>query len=529
MLQKYNKIEDYLQTQLNRLFTDKRQQIQILGYIAVFITYFLTHVINLIEYPSFSTDEMFYVLKAIILNKTGIPSMPKWGGEYAPEFTNPPTLSWIYLILFNFFGPSPLIVRSFMLAIGLLNLLIVFLIGREIAGSEYLWRGYLIAIIAGLLLALDWELVFLSRLGFLDNPMNLFLTIFLYFYLRYLRTEDQNYAWLAGVAAGISLWFKLSVLFVLIGLVFFTLLNRKIDAALRVQAMMVFFAGLYLLWGLMMDPVAFTTDNLFHLTRGMDSNPIGFWGALLLGREWRWSQQITDPIRLLGLFSLLTPLFYLKNRKKFFNESSVLVLCLMSGAIVFFLFTKTLFDYYLAGFASFYAILFAISVFIAFDIVKFLQYKLLKIIGLPRDYSNLLEQGIWLVVLIVVLLALVPKYNRILGVSLENQENLEIISYIQQEVPKGETIVAPMEISPWLNASGYSVYNTWFNYGTPDWVVRDYIETRTPSYLLLHKDYLHVCQDLPYSVIHSFTNYELFMINSKDYCWTNSSLLFSTA
>ncbi|MFX1254474.1 MAG: ArnT family glycosyltransferase [Promethearchaeota archaeon] len=512
VLEKYTKIKILLQTQLIHLFTDKNHQIQFIGYIGVFFVYLFTHLIGLIEYPSFSTDEQFYVLKALCWQKIGIPSMPKWGGEYAPEFTNPPTLSWIYLILFGIFGFSPLVVRLFMLGIGLLNLVIVFLIGCEIGGTESPWRGYLIGIIGGIILAFDQELIMYSRIGYLDNPVNLFLAVFIYFYLRYLRTEDQNYAWLAGVAAGIGLWFKLSALFILIGLTLFILPSRKINAWLRVQAMIVFFIGFYVLWGLATDPVAFVNENLFQIMRAYDANPIHFWGVIgfydLFG-------EVVDLIRMLILFSFFIPIFYYKNPKNPFNERSFLVFCLFLGIIAFFLFTKTLYNYYFAGFASVYAVLFALSVFIAFYVGKFVQNRILLLFNLSLNKQRTLKQGIRIGLLIVFSIALILKYRHGFAfLSFQNQENLEIISYVQHNIPLGETLVAPLEIAPWLNGSGYSVYTTWLNAGTPDWVVREYIQLHNPNYLILHQDYLHISQNLTYYIIQSFTNYELYTLNS---------------
>ncbi|MFX1534114.1 MAG: hypothetical protein ACFFDI_07765, partial [Promethearchaeota archaeon] len=185
------------------------------------------------------------------------------------------------------------------------------------------------------------------------------------------------------------------------------------------------------------------------------------------------------------------------------------------GIIIFFLFTKTLYNYYFAGFASIYVILFALSVFTAFDMGKLIQNRMFTLFNLSLNKQKRLKQKIRIGILIVFIIALILKYRHGLAfLSFQNQENLEIISYIHYNVPLGETLVVPLEIAPWLNSSGYSVYSTWLNASTPDWVVREYIQLHYPSYLILHKDYLHISQNLTYSIIQSFTNYELYRLNS---------------
>ncbi|MFX0064889.1 MAG: ArnT family glycosyltransferase, partial [Candidatus Hermodarchaeota archaeon] len=324
---------DKFQDQLNKILTDKKHQIELLGYITVFLTYLFTHLINLVEYPSFDGDEMFYVLKAVIWQKTGTPSMPGWDGNFRPEFTNPPTLSWIYMVLFGIFGTTPLVQRLVMLIIGIINLLFVFLVGRETGGTENPRSGYLIGILAGLFLALDHEFICYSRTGYLDNPMNLCLTISLYFFLRYLRTENQNYTWVAGFAAGIALWFKLSACYFLIGLGLFALITRKINAVLRVQAVMTFFLGLFVLWGFSIDPVAFVKGITFQL----DKAPSGFtltsgpFPPLLWMLYWLhfplydYGGPNFDLFRTLFFFSIFIPIYYIRKRNSLFNEKSFLV------------------------------------------------------------------------------------------------------------------------------------------------------------------------------------------------------------
>ncbi|MFX0114300.1 MAG: ArnT family glycosyltransferase [Candidatus Hodarchaeota archaeon] len=483
----------------------------------VLFLYFLTHSIRLVEYPAFSTDEMFYVAKANCWEKNEIPCVYGWYEEVHPEFTNPSTYPWLLILLFGVFGTSPLVLRSFMLVIGIVNLLLVFLIGRELGANGNLWRGYAIGIIGGLILALDRDLVYYSRIGYLDNPMNLCLTAFLYFYLRYLRTNHQRFAWIAGLAAGLGLWFKLSAVFILIGLAVFALLTRQIDGALRVQAMMVFFVVLYVQWGLSVDPVAFTNGNLFQITKESDSDPGKFWQALIFHHS---QGERIDEIRMLILFSILVPLFYLRDSQNVFYRGSFLVFNLVFGAVIFFsFFTRSLFDYYLAGFASFYSILFAISIILLFDSGKLLYQKLLRFSKPSPNYQNHFRQYVRLGIVVFLIFSLFLRYNQ--GVVLfksrnpssylisENKEFLDIISFIQSNIPTNKTFVAPIEISPWLNASGYSVWSIWLNLSTPDWIVRRYIQNNHPDYLVLHKSFLYIPQGLDYFSTRVFANYKI--------------------
>ena len=99
------------------LFGRKR----IVGYLFVVFIYLITHIGNLVEYPRFFPDEMYYVEKAIYWEKTGKPcvSSGTWDDSgkiiLIPNFTNPPGLSWCLMILFRLFGTSPLILRLFLL------------------------------------------------------------------------------------------------------------------------------------------------------------------------------------------------------------------------------------------------------------------------------------------------------------------------------------------------------------------------------------------------------------------------------
>ncbi|MFX0094830.1 MAG: ArnT family glycosyltransferase [Candidatus Hodarchaeota archaeon] len=531
MLERYL---EYSRSLLDQLFSDRRYQLQLLGYIVVVVLYFLTHLIYFIDYPAFATDEIFYIMKAIWWKKTGQPSVPGWYGDPHLEFTNPPAWSWLLLVMFDFFGTSILVVRLASLTFGICNLVLVFLVSREL-GKEEPWRGYLIGIIAGLILTFDVELVEYSRIGYLDNPMNLFLTAFLLFYLQYLKTENINFAWIAGGCAGIGIWFKLTTAVIFVGLGLFTLTNhkikqRKLDAILRIQAVVAIFVVIYVVWGLSMDPYQFAYENLFQITKTYDADPIGFWAAVLFGRRLGWNQKFIDFFRLFIIFAFLSPIFYFKDhikRKKdakFFYEGVYFIFCLTVGIIIFFSSTKSLYDYYLAGVASFYSILLAISFFIMYDIMIFILEKLLVFARQPKNLQDVFREAIQITMIMVVLLSFSIKISGDpLEIQYENQENTEILSYVYENIPKNNTLVAPITIGPWLNASGYSVYTTWFPSSTPDWIVNRYIYNYTLNYLILHNDYSYVLNSthfgfpngvLPYYVIYNFPNHDLYMLNS---------------
>lgn len=488
-----------------------------MGYLVIFIIYIVSHLTYLIEYPAFSTDEMFYVAKAVCWEKNGTPCTYGSRGLVWPEFTNPSTLPWLLIIIFGIFGASPVVLRSFIFFVGVLNLLFVFLIGQELGKGEKSWRGFGIGIIGGLILAIDQELVFFSRIGYLDNLMNLFLTIFLYFYLKHLRTNDLKFAWLAGLSGGISLWFKLSAFFILIGLGIFVLIARKIDGPLRVQAIMTLFAGIYLQWGLTIDPMAFASGTVFQMTKEYDANPIDFWWNLVFHYG---NTDSIDEIRMMILFCVFIPIFYFKGRQEFIYKGSFFIFCIFCGILLFFSFlTRSLYDYYLAGFASIYAILFAISIILASDGAKYLYYKFLQHSISSPYYKNRLKQEIRLGIAVFFIFIFILQFSHFLSLAKsrypleyltsENQENLEIISYIEENIPKGATLVAPIEIGPWLNMSGYSVWNTWLGGSTPEGTVLEYIQLYLPTYSIMHRDYLHILEGLNYFTIKLFTNYEL--------------------
>ncbi|MFX1254475.1 MAG: ArnT family glycosyltransferase [Promethearchaeota archaeon] len=516
-------LKDYFQNQFDRIVTSNQYQIRLFGYLTVFTIYLITHLVYFVEYPAFSGDEMFYVSKAVVWRETGNPSIFDWYYfENKPEFTNPSTLSLIYIFFAIFFGLSPLLIRSIMLTIGVINLLIVFLVGREIGGTENPWYGYLIGILSGLFLALDWELIFYARTGYLDNPMNLCLTISLFFYLKYLRTDDLNYTWLAGIAAGVGLWFKLSAVYFLIGLGVFSVFTRKIDAALRVQVMMTLFIGLYVVWGMSIDPIQFVNGNYLHISGEYKGHPPTVYAQLILGKRFGFFEGFhviferlfsgnIDPIRTLILFSFLIPILYLRKRKNSFYEKSFLVLCMFLGTVILFILTKII-DHYVTGFASFYALLFAIGLLIASRGVKCLQNKLLELTSSSIN-PEFFKRSFQIFILGIFLFMIIIKfhfYNPLIF-PLENQDALDVIAYVQQEIPKGETFIAQAEVGPWLNASGYTVYTiAYINASPSDSMVREYISHKVmPSYVILHKDYQYIVQDLDYSVVYSTPTFKI--------------------
>jgi 4-amino-4-deoxy-L-arabinose transferase-like glycosyltransferase len=493
----------------------KEHGIYHVGYFLVFIFYFLTHFISLVEYPIFSPDEMFYALKAVCWEQYEIPSVYAWNGMIWPEFTNPPALPWILMLLFRLLGTKPVVLRGFIFVIGVANLILIFLIGQEL-GKEVSPRcGYILGIIAGMILAFDPGLVKYSRIGLLDNPMNLCLTLFLYFYLKYLTTEDFLYAWLAGSAVGLGLWFKLSSIFVLVGLGIYSIMTREIDGPLRVQAMIFLFLGLYIYWGISVDPLAFVNGTIFQITKEYAANPIQFWMNVVF----------TDGLRVLILLSAIIPFLYWRYQTNTFYKSSFFVFCLFLGAFLFFFFTTSLYDYYFAGFASIYAILYAIGVYIAGQLLyPIISQKIERAAFLinsniasisPRNARIVTR----IVLIFVCVIPLVLQHSQTMKLiesrdprrywNDENHEYLKITSFIKENIPKGSHLVVPIQIGAWLNASGYSVWTTWLNSSTPDWIVREYVENEIPDFVVLQEEYLFITEGLEYADFKIFPNYTI--------------------
>jgi hypothetical protein len=491
----------------------KEHGIYHLGYFLVFILYFLTHFISLVEYPKFSPDEMFYVMKAVCWEQYDIPCQYGWSGGISPEFTNPPSLSWVLMLLFGFLGTTPFVMRGLIFIIGVINLIAVFLIGRELSKDEAPQRGYILGIVAGLVLALDPYLVGYSRIGFLDNPMNLCLTLFLYFYLKFLTTENSLYAWLAGGFVGIGLWFKLSSLFVLVALGIYAIITRDIDGPLRVQAMSSLFLGLYVYWGISTDPVAFANGTIFQITKGHTANPIQFWREIIF----------KDAIRVLILLSATIPLYYWRHQTVFFHKSSFFVLCLVIGAFIFFLFTNSLYGYYFVGFASFYALLYAIGLYNASQLLYATIPRVIEKIAylINSNIKNVSQRNaqtiVRIIFIFVCVIPLVFQHHQTMNLiesrdprrywKDENHEYLKIISFIEENIPKHSQLVLPIQIGAWLDASGYSVWITWLNASTPDWVVREYVARNLPDFVILHEEYLFITEGLGYANLKRFPNY----------------------
>ncbi|MFX0066083.1 MAG: hypothetical protein ACFFC7_28280, partial [Candidatus Hermodarchaeota archaeon] len=234
-------------------------------------------------------------------------------------------------------------------------------------------------------------------------------------------------------------------------------------------------------------------------------------------------------------FSIFIPIYYIRKRNSLFNEKSFLVVCLLLGAIIFFSMTKSLYIFYAAGFMSFFGILFGCSTLIAITLGKNLQNTLIQYPSSSPNYQRWLKRGLRGGLLLIFLLALILKFVLAIYIpttvmedlnprlivefrstppfvspSPENQDVLEILSYVQQEIPVGETIVASTEIGPWLNASGYNVYVIgYINQSPPDFVVREYIQMNVPHYIVLHKDYQYLIQDLEYTIFYATATYKI--------------------
>lgn len=152
--------------------------------------------VNLEGWPRWYIDEGFYGQTAVNLY-SGILGMR----GYEP---NPPAPIFPIIAgaLSRLFGPSYPLLRGVNAAAGVASCILVYQLGRHFWG-----RGA--GLVAGLLLAVSFNAVYLSRLGLQTGLFEVFFLLTMLFYLKASATPGSLWAHLTGLTAGLALLTKI--------------------------------------------------------------------------------------------------------------------------------------------------------------------------------------------------------------------------------------------------------------------------------------------------------------------------------
>ena len=149
----------------------------------------------------------------------------QWFGEI-PWWANlsfhdaPPLVFVLQKISFTFFGDNIFAARLPFILSGLLTLLLIYLILRQLTNIRV---ARLAAIFMALLSFSAWS--FLS--GYLEGIEIFFITLTLYFWIKYLRSDHKRYLYFWGLALGMALLCKYTAIFLLPLFFFHALIYRR--------------------------------------------------------------------------------------------------------------------------------------------------------------------------------------------------------------------------------------------------------------------------------------------------------------
>jgi 4-amino-4-deoxy-L-arabinose transferase-like glycosyltransferase len=164
----------------------------------------------------FNGDEAVYSGQAATLS--GNEESTKYFSIYR---AHPLFLQFVVSILFANFGVSDIIARMAPAIFGVLTIICVYFIGKELYDKR-------VAMIAAIVITIIPYHIIVSRQVLLDVPLSFFSTLTLFFIIRYLR-QDKGIYWLylIGVSSGLSFLSKEVGIFVLIASIVSLVLTRK--------------------------------------------------------------------------------------------------------------------------------------------------------------------------------------------------------------------------------------------------------------------------------------------------------------
>ncbi len=164
----------------------------------------------------FNGDEAVYSGQAATL--AGNEESAKYFSIYR---AHPLFLQFIVSIFFSSFGVSDTIARIAPAIFGILTVILVYIIGKELYNKR-------VAMVAAIVMTLIPYHIIVSRQVLLDVPLSFFSTLTLFFVIRYIR-QDKGVHWLyfIGASSGLSFLSKEVGIFVLIASIVSLILTRK--------------------------------------------------------------------------------------------------------------------------------------------------------------------------------------------------------------------------------------------------------------------------------------------------------------
>jgi 4-amino-4-deoxy-L-arabinose transferase-like glycosyltransferase len=134
---------------------------------------------------------------------------------------HPLFLQFIVSIFFANFGVSDIIARMAPAIFGILTVIFVYFIGKELYDKK-------VAMVAAIVMTIIPYHIIVSRQVLLDVPLSFFATLTLFFVIRYLRRERDVYLlYFIGAASGLSFLSKEVGIFVLIASIVSLLLVKN--------------------------------------------------------------------------------------------------------------------------------------------------------------------------------------------------------------------------------------------------------------------------------------------------------------
>lgn len=163
----------------------------------------------------FNSDEAVYSGQSATL--AGFDEFTKHFSIYR---AHPLLLQSIISTFFVSFGVIDIVARIVSAIFGILTIIVVYFIGKQLFNKK-------IAVVATLIIAIIPYHIIISRQVLLDGALSFFLILTLYFMIRYVNNKNSYWLYLVGASSGLSFLSKEVGIFVLISSTFSLLLTKN--------------------------------------------------------------------------------------------------------------------------------------------------------------------------------------------------------------------------------------------------------------------------------------------------------------